>query len=129
MAFAVEGLTPEAVQVTDKNGQSYTIASGETKEISSQVEYVAFAERKLADKAQAQLMQFLGPGNASVQISMDMDFTRGSKTTVSYDTQKVATEEDIVTETSTDKGSSSTGTQESHPTCKRGKEAAEAPAF
>lgn len=109
VAYAVEGLTPDGVQVTDKNGQSYTIASGESQQISTQVEYIGFAERKLADKAQAQLVQFLGPGNASVQISLDLDFTRGSKTTVSYPGQKVATEEELVTETTTGSTPSTSG--------------------
>ncbi len=100
VAFAVEDLRPEAVQITDKDGRSYTIPDEQVHQISSQVEYVAEAERKLAKKAETQLLHFLGYGNASVQVNLDLTFTHGSKTTTSYDPDgKVPTEEDLVSET------------------------------
>ncbi len=108
VAFAVEGLQPEAVQISDKNGHSYTVADSEAKEISTQVEYVSFAERKLEDKAMAQLSRLLGPGNASVMVSLDMSFSKGSRTTTKYEAaNKVATEENL--ESTTTKGSGTSG--------------------
>ena len=102
VAFAVEDLTPEAVQITDRDGRSYTIPDEQASQIGSQVEYIAEAERKLADKAESQLLQFLGYQNASVQVSLDMTFTQGSKKTTSYDADgAVPNQEDLVSETTT----------------------------
>ena len=102
VAFAIEDLRPEAVQITDKDGRSYTVPDEQTHQISSQVEYVAEAERKLARKAETQLLHFLGYGNASVQVNLDLTFTQGSRTTTKYDPDgKVPTEEDLISEITT----------------------------
>ena len=102
VAFAVEDLTPESVQITDRDGRSYSIPDEQASQIGSQVEYIAEAERKLARKAQTQLLQFLGFGNASVQVSLDMTFTQGSKKTTMYDADgAVPSQEDLVSETTT----------------------------
>ncbi|MCD0459818.1 flagellar basal-body MS-ring/collar protein FliF [Roseiconus lacunae] len=100
VAYAVEDLSPEGVQITDLDGRSYTIPDEETGQIASQVEYIAQAERKLAQKAEAQLLKFLGYGNASVQVSLDMTFTQGSKKITSYDREgAVPSQEDLISET------------------------------
>ena len=102
VAFAVEDLKPDAVQITDKDGRSYTVPDDQVAQINSQVEYVAEAERKLEQKAQTQLLHFLGFGNASVQVSLDYTFKSGSVTRTDYDPEgKVASEEDLVSETTT----------------------------
>ena len=102
VAFAVEDLKPEAVQITDKDGRSYTIPDEGVHQINSQVDYINEAERKLAHKAEEQLLHFLGFGNASVQVTLDLTFTNGSTTTTKYDPEgKVASEEDIESETTT----------------------------
>lgn len=102
VAFAVEDLQPEAVQITDKDGRSYTIPDAQVHQISSQVEYLAEAESKLAKKAETQLLHFLGYGNASVQVSLDLTFTNGSRTITEYDSDgKVPSEEELVSETTT----------------------------
>ncbi|MEM0927449.1 MAG: hypothetical protein AAGJ83_15490, partial [Planctomycetota bacterium] len=56
VAHAVEDLDPESVQITDLDGRSYTIPDEQTGLISSQIEYVAEAERTLAKKAESQLL-------------------------------------------------------------------------
>lgn len=100
VAYAVEDLRPEAVQITDKEGRSYTVPDEQAHQISSQVEYVAEAERKLAKKAETQLLHFLGYGNASVQVSLDFTFTQGKRTITKYDPEgKVPNEEDLISET------------------------------
>ncbi len=102
VAFAVEDLEPEAVQISDKDGRSYTVAEEGMQQISSQIEYVSESERKLARKAERQLVNFLGQGNASVQVSLDLTFTSGSTTTTKYDAEgKVPSEENLNTETTT----------------------------
>ena len=102
VAFAIEDLRPEAVQITDKDGRSYTVPDEQTHQINSQVEYVAEAESKLARKAETQLLHFLGYGNASVQVNLDFTFTQGSRTTTKYDPDgKVPAEEDLVSEMTT----------------------------
>ena len=110
VAYAVEGLEPGAVQITDKDGFSYNIPDDYTRKINDQVEYAAYAERKLAEKAQTQLQTFLGYGNASVQVSLDLTFSEGSRHTTKYEADgKVATEEDLVTETKTSTGQTAQG--------------------
>ncbi|MCA9136746.1 MAG: flagellar M-ring protein FliF [Planctomycetales bacterium] len=102
VAYAVEDLSPESVQITDRDGRSYTIPDEQANQIGTQVEYIAEAERKLAHKAESQLLQFLGYGNASVQVSLDMTFTQGSKKTTKYDADgAVPSQEDLVSETTT----------------------------
>lgn len=102
VAYAVEDLSPESVQITDRNGRSYGVPDEQSQQIGSQVEYIAEAERKLAHKAESQLLQFLGFGNASVQVSLDMTFTQGSTKTTKYDADgAVPSQEDLVSETST----------------------------
>ncbi|PNY35923.1 hypothetical protein C2E31_15785 [Rhodopirellula baltica] len=102
VAFAVEDLAPESVQITDRDGRSYTVPDEQVGQIASQVEYIAQAERKLAEKAESQLLQFLGYGNASVQVSLDMTFTQGSKKITKYDSKgAVPSQEDLQSETTT----------------------------
>lgn len=100
VAYAVENLAPESVQITDKEGRSYTMPDEQTHQINSQVEYVAHAEGRLARKAEAQLLQFLGHGNASVQVSLDLTFTNGSRKITKYDADgAVPSQEDLISET------------------------------
>lgn len=102
VAYAVKDLTPDAVQITDKDGRSYSIPDGETQQIASQVEYIAQAERKLAQKAESQLLQFLGYDNAKVEVTLDMTFMQGSKTITKYDKAgAVPNQEDLITESTT----------------------------
>jgi flagellar M-ring protein FliF len=102
VAFAVESLTPEAVQITDREGRSYTVPDEDARQISDQIEYISEAEQKLARKAESQLLQFLGYGNASVQVSLDMTFTQGSKKVTKYDADgAVPNQEDLISETTT----------------------------
>lgn len=102
VAYAVEDLAPEAVQITDRDGRSYTVPDEEAGQIASQVEYTAHLEQKLAEKAEDQLFKFLGYGNANVQVSMDMTFTQGSRKITKYDSKgAVPSQEDLVSETTT----------------------------
>ncbi len=102
VAFAVEDLEPESVQITDKNGRNYTVSDQGMQHINSQIEYTTESEKKLARKAESQLVHFLGHGNASVQVSLDLTFSNGSKTITKYDGEgKVPNEENLESETTT----------------------------
>ncbi len=102
VAFAIEDLRPEAVQITDKDGHSYTVPDEQTHQISNQVQYIAEAESKLARKAETQLLRFLGYGNASVQVNLDFTFKQGERTTTKFDPDgKVPLNENLISETTT----------------------------
>lgn len=102
VAYAVEDLQPDLVQITDKEGNNYTIPDQKVKQINTQVDYVTQAEQRLAQKAEEQLYHLLGFGNASVQVSLDYTFTNGSTKSTIYDPDgKVAQEEDIISESTT----------------------------
>ena len=110
VAFAVEDMKPEQVQITDKDGRSYNVPNENAHQINSQVEYLEEAERKLARKAEDQLLHFLGFGNASVKVALDLTFKNGSTTTTKYDPDgKVTSEEDLETETTMKAGHESGG--------------------
>lgn len=111
VAYAVDNLEPEDVQITDKNGRSYTLPNEQVHQIASQVEYVTQAEQKLARKAESQLYKFLGAGNSNVEVALDLTFTNGSRKTTKYDPDsKVPSQEDLVTETTTNVPNKEEGT-------------------
>ena len=88
--------------MTDRDGRSYTVPDEETHQITNQIEYVTHAEERLARKAETQLVQFLGLGNATVEVSLDYTFTNGSRTITKYDNDgKVASEEELDTTSNT----------------------------
>ena len=102
VAFAVQDLEPEQVNITDKDGHEYMIHDELAASINSQIDFITEAERKLARKAEDQLMRVLGPGNASVQVSLDLTFLNGSKTVTKYDAKgRVATKENLDSKTTT----------------------------
>ena len=104
VAFAVEDLQPTDVQITDKDGNIYSVPNEDVQHITNQVEFVTHAEKRLAHKAEEQLYHFLGHGNASVQVSLDYSFKSGSTTSKTYDPNgKVAQEEDIMSQSTTGK--------------------------
>ena len=85
VAFAVEDLDPEHVKITDKDGRVYAIEDELQGSINSQMGFKVENENQLARKAQMQLNRLVGYGNASVQVSLDLTFTHGSKKVVKYD--------------------------------------------
>ncbi|MFK7737114.1 MAG: flagellar M-ring protein FliF C-terminal domain-containing protein [Pirellulaceae bacterium] len=104
VAYSVEDLDPTAVHITDKEGNSYSTPDEQTHQINSQVEYAQAAERYLAEKAERQLVNFVGFGNASVQVSADYSFTTGSRTSTKYDKDgKVPNKEAVISESTTNK--------------------------
>ena len=47
----------------------------------SNLEIIASKEKQMVDKAQRMLDRLVGPGNGTVSISLDLDFTRRSQNT------------------------------------------------
>ena len=76
-AGAVEGLSPDQVQVMDNNG---LLTRGEddpsAAAASTTLEAERAMEKHLMDKAQSLLDRALGAGRGLVQISVDLDFSR-----------------------------------------------------
>lgn len=103
VAFAVPDLAPEAVGISDRDGNIYVVPDELAGNINGQIEFTNQYERKLARKAETQLNHFLGFGNASVQVSLDMTFERSNKTVVEVDAEgKVVTQENLKSETKTE---------------------------
>ena len=101
VAYAVEGLTPESVHITDTTGRYYPLADARNRTVDYQIEYTEANEQRLARKAESQLVRFLGYGNASVQVSAAYDFVDGTKTTTNYIADGRVAENEIVDNTKT----------------------------
>jgi flagellar M-ring protein FliF len=79
VAGAVEGLSPGEVTVLDTRGSLLSNPSrGDADAIASstQLEYQRAVEDHLTEKGQSMLDQMVGPGNAIVRVSANLDFSR-----------------------------------------------------
>ncbi|MEX0822369.1 MAG: flagellar basal-body MS-ring/collar protein FliF [Rhodothermales bacterium] len=79
VAGAVEGLAPADVTVLDTRGNMLSNPNqGDADAISSstQLEYQRSVEKHLTDKGQSMLDTIVGPGNAIVRVSANIDFSR-----------------------------------------------------
>lgn len=81
-AAAVEGASPDRVQVMDDQGllsrpeeDPMTLRAGTNHELTRAM------ERELVEKAQRQLERMVGVGRGAVSVSLDLDFTRRSQAT------------------------------------------------
>ncbi|MCA9263717.1 MAG: flagellar M-ring protein FliF [Planctomycetales bacterium] len=97
VAGAVEGLSAEDVSVMDTSGRVIMNGTGAgAAEYDASYEYRRRVESELAAKANTLLMQKLGMGRASVQVTADIDFTRREVRQLVYDPEsKAATSEEI----------------------------------
>ena len=75
VAFAVEGLAPENVSLTDTLGTIYRHESGIGGGVVSRLDYELRKEMELVSSAESILVGILGPGKAIVRIDVEMDFT------------------------------------------------------
>lgn len=79
VAGAVEGLAPADVTVLDTRGSLLSNPNqGDANAIASstQLEYQRAVENHLTDKGQSMLDKIVGPGNAIVRVSANLDFSR-----------------------------------------------------
>lgn len=88
LASSVEGLEPENVTVVDSRGRILSENQDPNNLIAmsaSQLEYKKKVEDYLSHKAQTMLDQVLGPGNAVVRVTTELNFTQVEKTMEQYD--------------------------------------------
>lgn len=88
VANAVEGLTPDQVAVVDNHGR---VLSEELKQdpalgtASSQIRYRQQVEEYLSKKVESMLAEVIGPGNAVVRVSADIDTDATTLTEEKFD--------------------------------------------
>ena len=100
VAYAVQDLEPKEVRISDKKGNVYSVPDDMSADINRQIDFTTQVERKLERKAERMLAQFVGYGNANVQISLDLTFKQSEKNILDVEPEgKVATDESIKTET------------------------------
>ncbi len=106
VARSVEGLKTENVTIVDSHGNVLT----KNNSVDSfaglregQLNLKNRIESYLEDKAQSMLDRVLGPGNAIVKVTSDIDFRKFEKTNENYDPDKtVVLSEEIQNQTVTD---------------------------
>ncbi len=82
VAYAIPRLTPEKVFLTDQSGNNL---SDDIEKNSNDIEsYKTNFENQTAKKIQSVLDKIVGPDNASVQVSADIDFNSTRSTIESY---------------------------------------------
>lgn len=89
VASSVEGLSANDVTVVDQRGQILSEIKKETNSLAgmtaSQFEQQQHLDEEFVKKVQSQLDAVLGPGNASVRVSSELDFTQSERTKETYD--------------------------------------------
>jgi flagellar M-ring protein FliF len=101
VASSVEGLDPGNITIVDSRG---TMLSDSEKpnslsaKTSSQYEMQQKVENYLAQKAQSMLEGVVGPGNARVQVTAELDFRQVERTLEQYDPEKTVVRSEQVTD-------------------------------
>jgi flagellar M-ring protein FliF len=111
VANAVEGLHADDVAVVDNRGNALTDGMKDDSQLgaaSTQIKLRKGVEDYLSGKAETMLSKVLGPGNAVVRVSADLDSESTTRTEERYDPEGQV----VRTETSTD---DSTVTNETEP--------------
>lgn len=101
VANAVQGLTPDQVAVVDNRGH---VLSEELKQdptlgtASSQMRYKQQVEDYLAKKVETMLATVIGPGQAVVRVSADIDTEATTETSEKYDPESQVVRSQTITE-------------------------------
>jgi flagellar M-ring protein FliF len=104
VANSVQGLVPDQVAVVDNHGR---VLSEELKQdpalgtASSQMRYKEQVEDYLAKKVQSMLATVIGPGNAVVRVSADIETEAMTSTTEKFDPDGQVVRSQTITEDST----------------------------
>lgn len=102
VAASIEGLDPDNVTIVDARGDMLSRKStGVDALTSTQYDLQTKVENYLANKAQTMLDAVLGPGNAIVRVSADLDFSQVEKTTEQYDPNSVVLSQQTMQQHST----------------------------
>lgn len=88
VASAVEGLSPQRVNVVDEKGQLLAGSEGEGSSAAMQSALAARQtayEERVRRQVEGIVASIVGPGRARVEVSANMDFNRRTKESVKYD--------------------------------------------
>lgn len=97
VANAVEGMSPDHVSVLDDRGRLLSNPEGDSGVglTSRQLQVRSQIERHLESKAEVLVTRMVGPGNASVRVSAELDFDQIDRTVESINAdQQVVVQED-----------------------------------
>jgi flagellar M-ring protein FliF len=87
VASAVEGLAPQRVSVVDEKGQLLAGGEGETSTAATQAAQAsreAAYEERIRRQVESIVASIAGPGRARVEVSAEMDFSRRTKESTTY---------------------------------------------
>lgn len=101
ISSSVEGLDPANVTIVDSRGTMLSDMdkpNSLTAKTSTQYELQQKVENFLAQKAQNMLEGLVGPGNARVQVTAELDFRQVDRTLEQYDPDKTSVRSEQVTE-------------------------------
>lgn len=99
VAFSVEDLEPEMVNLSTIDGRRIAIMGEEAQSLERQSMLQKQFERDLVRKAENQLAAFLGYGNARVQVSADYTFSKTNTEETTYDQKGKATSSETIDST------------------------------
>ncbi len=96
VAAAVPGLTPDRVTVVDQNGQllSADDGAGAIGESQRQLRLRTKAEALIASRIRNLLLPLAGPGNVSIAVAADLDFSQREESAERIDPNTVVREEE-----------------------------------
>ncbi|MFZ5806694.1 MAG: flagellar basal-body MS-ring/collar protein FliF [Verrucomicrobiota bacterium] len=100
VANGVEGLQPERVAVIDNFGHALAENQQSNTPLamsSNQIELVTTTEERLREKAQSMLDQVLGPGQAVVRVTAELDFDAIQETAEKFDPQSAVIRSESIT--------------------------------
>ena len=113
IASSVEGLEPENITIMDTRGRILSEKQSPNDLLTmsaSQLELTRKAEDYLAQKAQSMLDQVIGPGNAVVRVTAELNFRQVEKNIEEYDPDNTAVvSEEIQEESNPVVGTTDTG--------------------
>ncbi len=121
VASSVEGLTPENITIVDTYGRILSDNQDPNNMMTlsaTQLEFTQKVEQYLTKKVQSMLDQAVGPGNAVVRVTADLNFTQVEKNIEQYDPENPSVRSEEIEEESTPVGSTTTGNT-STPASKR----------
>ncbi|MEE2959645.1 MAG: flagellar basal-body MS-ring/collar protein FliF [Myxococcota bacterium] len=90
VASAVEGLSPQYVTVVDANGKMLAKGGGDNLELASGMEQQRKLEESLENRVSRIMERVVGEGKASVQVSVEMDFSQNEYVKEEFDPELVA---------------------------------------
>lgn len=82
VAYAIPRMTPDKVFITDQNGNSLSDENG--KNSNDMESFKTNFEKEKSDKVTTVLEKIMGKGNATVQVSADINFDSAKSTIESY---------------------------------------------